>query len=374
MLLLVRSNSIVSDPRTGKYIDFFNVRHIDHKILGWDRLSENLRNVNTKYYRSKSGYNVGGLNAVIGRLRWMFFVWNFLKKNKNDFNIIHGCDLDGVFPAIMFKILLNRRVKVIFDVFDWYSDTLYNQNYFVRSVFKFMEWLSIKYTDELIICEPERMEQIPYKFNKKELILPNIPSFSNYDFLRGDSKYLFNNDKITISYVGGLYNERYLYELFNLAKSGKVNLLLAGYGDKALQDEANKLNELPNVQFFGKVPYKKGLNIMFNADIVYAAYASTNKNNIYAAPNKYYEAMLLGKPIISNTGTILSKKIERNKSGFLIDENVFDLNAFMEYLQVEDILEKGKAASHQWKNNFKTYTNDFLNSTYCKKINYENKK
>jgi len=374
MLLLVRSNSIVSDSRTGKYIEFFNTKHIEHKILGWDRLSENLRNVNTKYYRRKSAFNVGGLKATIGRLFWMLFVLKFLKKNKSDFNVIHGCDLDGVFPAIIFKILFNRRVKVIFDVFDWYSDTLYNQNYFIRLVFKFMEWLSIKYTDELIICEPERIEQIPYKFKKKELLLPNIPSFSKYDFLSHDSKYLFNNNKITISYVGGLYNERYLQELFDFARSGKVNLLLAGYGDKTLEDEANNLNEFQNVQYFGKVPYQKGLNIMFNSDLIYAAYASTNKNNIYAAPNKYYEAMLLGKPIISNKGTILSEKIRINNTGYLIDENSFDLNSFIEHLNLDDSLEKGKIASKQWNDNFKSYTNDFLNTTYYKKVYYENKK
>lgn len=366
MLILVRSNSINSDSRAEKYINFYKEFNINYEIIGWDRLGENLVQQNTIYYNFKSGYNIGGIKAAISRFRWMVFVLYMLIKSKNKPHLIHGCDLDGVFPAIIYKIFFNRKVKIIFDIFDWFSDTLYNQNLFIRSIFKLMERITISNTDEVIICEPERIKQIPFELNKKELILPNIPSFKNYDFLENKLDYHFNNNKVTISYVGGLYNERLLNELFSFAERGVFNLLLAGYGDKELEDKAKNLNKLTNVIYFGKVEYSQGLNIMYNSDLIFASYSKTNKNHIYAAPNKFYEAMLLGKPIITNDGTILSKKVLDKDIGYVLNEKEFDLEKLV--LNIDTFKIKGNNAKKLWREQYQTYIHDFLTHEYLNVI------
>lgn len=86
---------------------------------------------------------------------------------------------------------------------------------------------------------------------------------------------------------------------------GICNLLIAGYGAKEIEERCINLNEKDNIIYFGKVVYDQGLNIMYNGDVIYAMYCKTNPNHIFAAPNKYYEAMLLAKPIISTKGTIV---------------------------------------------------------------------
>jgi len=366
MILFIRSNGIVSDPRIAKYIDFIDKTNSDYCILGWDRKQENIHMKNACFYRKKMGYNIGGIRAVYGRLLWMFFCLKYLFKHKCE--VIHGCDLDSVFPAVLFKICGHPKVNIIFDVFDWFSATLAGQSKWILMIFKFMEYLSVKKSNSIIICEEERKAQIPYDISHKLHILPNIPSFYCNDFMWKDEKLLFCNERITLSYVGGLYNERFLDELLLIASEGHINLLIAGYGDETLEKKCYALNRLENVRFFGKVSYDEGVHIMFNSDIIYAMYCKTNPNHIFAAPNKFYEAMLLSKALISTKGTIVGDKIEKMNIGYAIEESIVELRNLIKNIKKEDVAFKGRNANIMWNKKYKDYVSNFLSNEYLSLI------
>lgn len=371
MLVLIRSNSIISDPRVEKYIRYYNEQKINYKIIGWDRLGEGLIDDHIDYFRLKSMYNQGGLKAVVDRIKWMIYVYRYLRTNNENVDFIHACDLDTAFPSVLYKYIHNKKLKVIFDIFDWYTANFHNNRKIILFVFRLMERFTTKHADEIIICEPERIEQIPYKLSKKELILPNIPSFTDTDFLMLKDDYQFNNDKITFSYVGGLGAERFLDELLDVAEKELINLLIAGYGDIKMEQRCWELNNLENIKYFGKVDYKLGLNIMYNSDIIYAMYCRPNPNHIYAAPNKYYEAMMLQKPILSTKGISISNKIINQQIGYVINESLTELEYLVHSLRKEEMIEKGKNAGILWETKFKTYTSDFLKGTYQKIISQE---
>lgn len=363
MIAILRCNSIITDSRAKKYIDFLNRKGIKYRVLGWDRTNENVTLKDTDFYKKKSGYNVGGFKAAKDRIAWMNYIIKYLKKNK--FKTIHACDLDTAFPAVVYKILFDKKANVIFDIFDWYSDTLNNQNVIIRLAFRIMERITTKYSDHIIICEQERRKQIPYKLKKEPLILPNIPSFPHTDFLKIEKEYQFGNNCPTLTYVGGFIEDRCLSELLRLVKDQHINLLIAGFGSQKLVDECIKLNEqYDNIKYFGKVEYTKGLNIMYNADILYAMYSKICPNNVFAAPNKYYETMLLGKPIISTKGIILEEKIIKNNIGYIVEEDYSEIVALIHSLQKNDLTTKSLNAKELWNNIYCNYTEDFLQKTY----------
>ncbi len=93
-------------------------------------------------------------------------------------------------------------------------------------------------------------------------------------------------------------------------------------------------------------------------------YCTTNPNHIFAAPNKYYEAMLLGKPIITTKGTIVGNKVLNYDIGFVIDETIESFKNLLDSLNNEIISQKGIKAKALWDKKFSKYTQDFLNSTY----------
>lgn len=363
MVVLIRSNAIVGDSRVGKYIDFLDTQSIDYKIIGWDRLNDSSPSSNTIFFKRQAGYNVGGRKAALDRLRWFGFVIKTLFKLKN-VTTIHGCDLDGTFPAVIYKLLGHWNVKIIFDVFDWFSATLANQSSWIRFCFRIMEWVSVKFSNHIIICEEERIRQIPYDIKHKYSVLPNIPSFTNNNFIRDENSLHFDNEKPTLTYVGGLYGGRFLEELLNVAEQGICNLLIAGYGDQLLENKCKALNNKDNIKYFGKVAYKDGLNIMNNADVIYAMYCKTNPNHIYAAPNKFYEAMFLGKPIISTKGTIVGEKIDKLDIGYTIEENIDELISLLKTLDKKDVGVKGCNAQVLWNQQYRDYVSCYMHQVY----------
>ncbi|MBR4065137.1 MAG: glycosyltransferase [Bacteroidaceae bacterium] len=362
-VLLFRSNNIFAS-RVQKYLNYYTRENIDYTAVGWDRKCEGLSRENFEFLQYAAGVNVGGLKAMRNHFRWMRFVFNYLKKH-SDVTFIHACDLNSAFPAAVYKKFYNKNVKLVFDSCDWFSAN-FGKNIILKNLFEWMEKFTCKVADELIICEPERKEQITFKLKKEPLVLPNIPEIDP-KLLDGDSeRYTFSNGWPTLAYFGGLSEERFLKEILTLTKTEKFNLLIAGYGSKSLEDLCEEVSALENVRYFGKVNMKDGLQMSKAADMIYAMYCKINANNIYAAPNKYYEALFLEKPIITTKGTILENKVVNNNIGYVIEEDVEELRQLIDNFDMDDIRVKGENAKKLWKESFSTYVESFFNKEYSK--------
>ena len=364
MLVLIRCNDIISDSRTMKYVDFLVREKVDFKIIAWDRLGNSQRLPNAVYCPAKSKYNQGGMAAIIDRLKWMWFILKTLFSVHDNLQI-HACDLDAAFPAAVYKMLSRRSHFLLFDIFDWISDTLYNQGKIVSLAFRFMERFSVKRADHIIICEPERVRQIPYNIEGRYSVLQNIPSFTTTDFLYEDKAFQFDNPLVTLVYVGGFTNDRCLAEVIEGAAKGHYNLNIAGYGTNDIVALLEAHKDCPHIRYYGKVEYSKGLRIMFNSDVIYAMYSKQNPNHLYAAPNKYYEAMFVGKPLITTNGIIIADKVRQNGFGYGIDESSDDLIWLTTSLTREDIREKSEKARSLWSQ-YKDATENYLKNQYMK--------
>jgi glycosyltransferase involved in cell wall biosynthesis len=362
MIVLIRCNDIVSDSRAKKYIDFYEKKNLDYRIIAWDRVQSNHHLPNAIVYKGRSKYNQGGIKAVQDRIKWMYFVLCTLFRFRRNLTI-HACDLDAAFPAVIYKLISSKTNKVFFDVFDWFTDTLYNQGWLVLLAFKYMERIAVKGSNHIIICEEERINQIPYDVKGRYSVLPNIPSFSSSNFLKQDESLKFANKKKTLSYVGGFVPDRCLEMLIKGAVEARYNLLIAGYGMQSYERELAEIKDSANIKYLGKVPYQDGLNIMYNSDMIYAMYSMANPNHYYAAPNKYYEAMFLGKPIISTVGILLSDKITQNGMGFLVEESYESLCSLIDRVDMADVKVCAENSARLW-DIYKDYTSNYLENNY----------
>lgn len=365
-VILLRSNQILNDSRVEKYLFFYKEKGIEYQVFGWDRLNTGVVCENTTYYRRKVGYVVGGLKAAYNRVFWFVFIIRTLCAMKEKPTLIHACDLDTAFPAAVYKALFNKKVYLLFDVFDWMSHTQSSNT--PKSILYFitrMERYTLKHADKIIICEEERKHQIHNPELYDIAILPNIPMIKDVEMIkRMSNEYKFDNGKLTLSYVGWFGHARFLEELLEVADKGVVNLLVAGYGNKALEDKCNMLNKKDNVKYFGRVSYSKGLQMMYNSDAVFAMYCKVCTNHYFAAPNKYYEAMFLGRPIITTKGIIVGDKVEKDNIGYTIEESIDDLISLITNVSQKDMDIKGENAKSLWDNKYSTYTHDFLEKKY----------
>ena len=225
-----------------------------------------------------------------------------------------------------------------------------------------LEKIVLRLSDVTIICDEERKEQL--NCTPKELwVLPNIPDFN---FKKSSPKNESEvNKTIRLSYVGAMPADRGIEKMLEcVRRNPALQLDIAGFGimDKMVK---NYSDECPNISFYGTVPYEKGIQIMENSDIIMAIYEKVVLNNVYAAPNKYYEGLYLGKPILTTLGTLVGNHTEKYKTGFVIGESLADLESFwgQEHLQ-QLISEYGKNAKNLWEEKFKSYVQQFMIQKY----------
>jgi len=80
-------------------------------------------------------------------------------------------------------------------------------------------------------------------------------------------------------------------------------------------------------------------------DVIYCAYDTDDKNALVLMPNKFYEAIELGLPLIVSRGTYLAKRTEEEGIGYAIDEtNSEELRELLLSLKDEDFERIRKAA------------------------------
>ena len=332
-IVLLRSQDIFSDSRVLKYEKWFNESKLSYKIVGWDRLNQKLIRENTTYYYCKAGFQQRS-RAIFGRIKWDLFLAKYLFKNRKNYDVVHACDFDTVLPALLMKYFFGK--KVIFDIFDWFSDEVKTGKAFIDIPINILERLSVKLADLVIICETERLKQMKTR-PKKYIVIPNIPDFSFNEIKRGIQHK--DNQRIVISYVGGIVENRGLKELVDAVKGyEKYFLNIGGYGDQELEKYIENTSlQYPNIHYWGKVSYKKALQIMQESDLLYAMYYKGNPNNVYAAPNKYYESLFLHKPILTTEGTLVGNKVKKYNTGFVIEEGYENLKYFLKQLEGNDL-------------------------------------
>lgn len=93
---------------------------------------------------------------------------------------------------------------------------------------------------------------------------------------------------------------------------------IGGYGkfEHYFKKLSNKYN---NIIYYGKLSYEKTLCLEKECDIMLAIYDPKIENHYYAAPNKFYESLMLGKPLIMVENTGMSEYIKKFKIGELIE-------------------------------------------------------
>lgn len=74
-----------------------------------------------------------------------------------------------------------------------------------------------------------------------------------------------------------------------------------------------------NFAFLGTLPYSRVLQTAARSRVLSAIYEPTIRNHRLCAPNKFYEALALGKPVIVCRGTGIDKIVEQNNIGAVID-------------------------------------------------------
>jgi glycosyltransferase involved in cell wall biosynthesis len=331
-VVVVRSNPVAPDPRVQRVARALNDAGFQVMILGWDRFGELSENERLPYaiicrIVIPAKYGRGARN-FLSLMRWEFVLSVWLWRHRHEYSIIHACDFDTVYPALFARWMLGKRV--IYDIFDFYAEMLRSTPNFIKQFIRTLDRYAINNVNAVILADEARTKQIVKSRPKNVLIVYNTPEDRFNELFVADS-IRHNEYNLHIAFVGVLFIERGLVKILHvLEKHHEWSLDLAGFGG----DEeiiVRKARQLKNVSFHGRVSYEKAMELHFQADVLIATYDPSIPNHRYASPNKLFEAMMLGKPIVVAAGTNMDRIVEETGCGIVIPYG--DITALEQALQ-----------------------------------------
>jgi glycosyltransferase involved in cell wall biosynthesis len=323
-VLFCRSNPIAPDPRVEKEAQSLIRAGYQVQILGWDRsgdLPSPQETVWGTIHRLgiRAGYARGVLN-FIPLLRWQAGLMLWLMRHADEFDLLHACDFDTILPALVCKRLKHK--KVVYDIFDFYADHLRNTPEILKRLIRKTDLWAIGRADGVILVDDCRIEQISGADPRRLAVIYNSPLDSSPGLLKSGQS--TESEPIHIAYIGLLQIERGLIELLEvIARHPAWKLDLAGFGGDQEAILA-KASQLENVTWHGRVLYDKALQLSAQANVLVALYDPAIPNHRYASPNKVFEGMMLGKPVVVARRTNMDQIIENAGAGLVVEYGDID--------------------------------------------------
>ena len=322
-VVMIRSNGVKPDSRVEKEAASLIEAGFNVIVLAWDRDADYKPTQENKRFNEKisinlirfgnKGYFGGGKKNIRPYLKFRNQVIGWLKSNKKSIDIIHACDFDTA--VFTHKFAKKHNIKFIFDIFDFKYG---NPKNYIQKIIKKKQLKLISQSDATIICSEERKKQILGSNPKQLIVIHNTP----YASIEKDNTFIIQKsekNRIKISYVGILQNGRLLQEVCEaISKNDEYEFHVAGFGllEEYFKEKAMKYN---NIFFYGRIQYGQTLYLEEQCDIMLAIYDPSVENHVFAAPNKFYEALFLGKPLIMVGGTGMSNIVSEYKLGATID-------------------------------------------------------
>ncbi|MBS1487724.1 MAG: glycosyltransferase family 4 protein [Bacteroidetes bacterium] len=231
-------------------------------------------------------------------------------------------------------IRLKQKLKIpfIFEVGDLWPEAPIQlgvvKNYFLKQSLYALE-KKIYNEAKAIVALSDPIQKAIQKIAKDKRIHV-LPNMADCDFYKPEEK---NPEwvqryhlagKMVVSYIGtaGVANGLdYFIECANVARKNNlpIHFILAGGGARLehLQSAAQKL-QLTNITFTGHVSRQTVKEILNGTDVAMVCYKNVPVLET-GSPNKYFDALAAGKPVIVNFGGWIKDEIERNQCGFGAD-------------------------------------------------------
>lgn len=268
------------------------------------------------------------IDVPVGNFKTLFYFpiwWIFMSYwlFKMEWDVIHSVNFDTyIFALLTAKI---KRKPVVYDIFDYYGDVMVG---FLRPMITFMDDLLMRYTDVIIIADSSRISQIAKGIKNHIVTINNTPDEVHFSKVEGNRSIKDEMEGFTI-FLGGKITEQRGTDIILTAFKDieDAYLVIKGFCSEEEYKKylLNMTESMNNVDIdLDGVPYDEIIQGTVNCDLTLALYDPTFPNNRYASPNKLFEAMAAGIPIIVNENTSMADIVQAENCGMVIPYNDVD--------------------------------------------------
>jgi len=296
-----------SDVRIGKVCRSLSSMGFDVHFIGWDSRPEVGKSIDLGAAASHVMVKATphGRFTVGGKLRFALHIKETLARLRPD--VACCVNEDNALLALPFRGIFYRRL--VCDVFDALVDRHSRKPWLLRCALRLVAETVRSGVDRLIATDQSRYSRFG-RYRSKCVVVENVPEDP------GEELSLTIPEGPTKIYVAGsLLSARGLEQIIDVVdRVPDVRIVSAGwlYDEFATTTFANH----PNVDFVGIVTARQSLELAAGCDAVLAYYVPGTVNNLYASPNKIYDAMSVGRPAIINSETRVSEWVRENDVGW----------------------------------------------------------
>jgi len=278
---------------------------------------------------------------------YQFRLFLYLLFHKAD--VLVANDLDTLLPNYLISKLKNCHL--VYDSHELFCEVPELQNNPVkRKIWKGIEhWIFPKLKHIFTVNDSiAKTYSDEYKVEVK--VVRNIPSPQKTIQQKSKSELnLPGNKKVIILQGAGINIDRGAEEAVQAMQYvNNAVLLIIGSGDviDILKQMVNRLNLSDKVKFIGKVPFEQLLQYTQHADLGLTLDKDTNINYRYSLPNKLFDYIHAGVPVLSSNLVEIKKIIDQYTIGGCIDNH--DPKHIAE--KIDSIL-NNEQVLQTWKNN-----------------------
>jgi glycosyltransferase involved in cell wall biosynthesis len=241
---------------------------------------------------------------VKGLVAWQFFLSRLIWRTRPA--TIQFCDVFSAIPAMLGKLFFGSRL--VYDIRDNIGLSVQHRSPLIARGVQAIEDLAARYSDGVVTVSAPLRSVLPTRAQTHAYVIPNAPlkdAFEAFHFSEGS--------QLRINIAGFVSFRRNLAAWCEVREKFPA-LDLDLYGNVA--DEATqKILVSHGIQGVATCSHAEALGRMASADAVSLMYDPAIAINAFAAPNKYYEALMLGKPIICAKGMRMAEELLERDCG-----------------------------------------------------------
>lgn len=294
-------------PYGASYLSILRNNGIPHDIIYWNRDSdgENIFSDGEIFFNLECKLGGKKIKKIFKMLKYARFIRSILKSKKYS-KVIILTTVPGMFT---FDILLKGyRNKYIFDIRDYTNES--------NKIYYYIEKLLIKHSYTTVISSEGFKKFLPQ--NRNYIKTHNISNQSDIENVVQNIKL---KKQLVIGFVG---NVRYEHEnellIEQLKNNSKYRIGYWGKISNSFNIESVKAKtNATNISFFGPFINEDKKNIYNNIDFINAIYGTDGLEVTTAVPNRFYDAIIFKKPIITSKGTYLGELVEKSGLGIAVD-------------------------------------------------------
>jgi glycosyltransferase involved in cell wall biosynthesis len=257
-----------------------------------------------------------------GFLFYKFFnirLFFYLLLHKHDLLVAN--DLDTLFPS--FLVSKMKRLPLIYDSHEYFTGVPEIQNRpFVKWFWTTIEKMTFPHLKNTMTVSDSIAEQYEIEYGIRPITVRNCSRKTNgiIPYLR--EEFGVEKDHLLIILQGtGINVDRGGEELIEAVRqTDRVSLLIVGSGDllPALKKRVKELNLSGRVKFIQKVPWEELIRYTKLADAGLSLDKDTNINYRFSLPNKLFDYISAGVPVIASDLPEIRKIVTENKCGIII--------------------------------------------------------